>query len=310
MVMCGNYPQFDISPEASYFKLSLKNTQEFRGISWSLKPFWVTDIAYRIDVGSGDVETTITAIPETMQDPFVPAYSQYDDLGKQTNPAPAGGAFAYRKLMGQVDRPDVKVLPAVIVGPAETEGQAVIQLFGDPAYEVIASNRLMKAIPDRAVVVEVRMNDERTGRPGAAQYEIVNLGQYYGEGEQEYEIGYTTRVAVLCVGGKLKMKEDVAFPLTVMGSALQVQEMFARVKSSSTEEEEEEEEGEGAGATIEVVVNSTVLATFACGVDGGRTDQGKGTMLHEMDAIRVNVTAVSGGAKDLIVEIECKEFGL
>jgi hypothetical protein len=300
LVMCGNYPQFDITPEASYFKLSLKNTQEFRGVSWSLKPFWVTDIGYEIDVSNGSVKTSITAIPETMQDPFIPTYSQYDDLGKQANPAPAGGPYSFRSLQAAIDRADVRLLPAVIAGPATSKGQVKIQVYGEPPHYTVASNRLVKAIPGRPVTVEKRTNEDRTGRPGAASYEVVNLGQYYGEQADEYEPGYITRVAVMCIAGEIVEEDEIAFPLTVMGSPLKALGVKVQCKAAGSGQ-----------STFEVTMNGQVITTINLGPGGEESelDLVAEWALKDGDELNVNCT-VAGGCEDLVVSVECREYGL
>jgi len=199
-----------------------------------------------------------------------------------------------------VDRPDVTIRSATIVGPAETQGQVIIQIDGDPNNIVIASDRIYKPIPGRPIAVEERTNEDRTGKPGQPSFEAVYLGQYYGSQAQEYEVGYITRTAVMCIAGEIVEDEEIAFPLTVMGSPLKALGVKAHCKIV------------GSGpTTFEVTMNEQVITTINLAADQEESelDLVDEWSLEDGDVLNVNCT-LAGGCEDVVISVECREYGL
>jgi len=283
--------------------LSVRPEQTFRDLSWTLKPFWVTDMEYTVRVQDGDVETHIEAIPETMEDQSITVYASYDSIAKEKDDHPAGGGYSFVTQQAQVGKADTRIISG-LMGATETlvegpdPGTCYVRLYGDATQLVIAENRQFKAVYDRPCEVQVNLRADSAGRPIQNAYTVINVRTSGFGGSSWGERGFITRKPVFCVNDPM-VENDAAPPLPVMGSSVTALRINVVVVAAGT-----------GITTFVVVVNDVILGTVSLGAGLLYAETILTPLvLADGDILHLNVTA-AGGCQKASVTVECREYGL
>jgi len=309
MTMAGNYSQFDIVPQASYFKLTVTPEQTFRDLSWSQKPFWATDIEYEVDTEHGDVGAIISAIPETWMDEGVAAYAMYDDLAREKGEKmPKGGSGSFGSYSKSVDTPDVRVVPALmgngggLIDCFQT-GKVFVRLYGDAAYCVLAECRGIKPVNDRPVDVQIVQRYDNQGRPAQIVYSVIAVRTSGYGGDTDQDRGYITRVPTFVIEGSAVVKlTDQCTPLKVVDARIFARRIHVLAIGAPV--------GGSAIFTVNLNLGSLGVATLGAGATEAVTTLTE-TLMEDGDELHLFVSGTATTMpSQVMIEVECREYGL
>lgn len=310
--MVGNYTMFDVVPGTNYFKATVVPSSVLRDLSWTEKPFWVSEMEVEYDHEGGVLTTVLTGLPETRPRTDIEIYSQFDEINiDELKKWAQGGGFTLDTLLKDIDAPDGVVVPAlmgdgVVQTDGEEPGMSMVRLFGDVKYLMQATNRLLHDHQDRPVNVLISKPDSKTGRP---EVQIVGARQANDDAaDTDTDRVFVQHFACFCVPGTASItgvgEKGCAPSFLVRRLKFTIKSAAAYAQTAPT----------GSALSFSVLKNGVEISAFS--IAAAANDSGiipiTDNEIVDGDRLDVKITAVGSTTpgSGITAQIECWKYGV